>query len=192
MNDIMDIFTYLLDWRVADSFYWFSALVGSGFFIIQLFLSLVGIAIEEDFSEEAVLDAGKIKWLSKQALTGFFMMFGWSALTCRKEFNLNEALTISISLMCGIFAIFATGLIFKLAKKLHSSGTVFKIDETIGQEAIVYQRIPPFGCGKISVTIANFIREIDACSNDNIEIPSFVRVKIVNKVDDKTVLIERI
>lgn len=185
-QDIMSLQKLL----TGDSFYWCCALAGSGIFAIQFCLNLIGFGDLEDTDD--INDAGGFKWLSRQALTGFLMMFGWSALTCQKEFNLNGAPKIGIAILCGAIAVFATGFIFKIAKKLHSYGTVFKIEDTIGLEAVVYQRIPRDGVGKVSVYIENFIREIDACSNDQKEVPSFVRVKIINKVDDKTVVVEMI
>lgn len=180
------------EWMIGDSFYWFCALVGSGMFAIQFCLNLIGLGEQVDIDDGGIADAGKFKWLSRQAITGFLMMFGWGALTCQKEFNLERIPTIGIALICGVITILATGFIFRIAKKLHSNGTVFKIEDTIGQEAVVYQRIPRNGLGKISVCIENLVREIDACSSNSQEIPSFVRVKIINKVDDKTVAVETI
>jgi hypothetical protein len=161
-------------------------------FILQFGLNLIGLGDQEGFDEGAASDAGSFKWLSRQALTGFLMMFGWSALACENEFDLVGAPRIAIALLCGIIAIFATGYIFKVARKLHSNGTVFNIEDTINKEAVVYQRIPHGGVGKISVCVENFVREIDACSSDQGELPSFIRVRIMSKADDKTVVVERI
>lgn len=71
------------DHFTPDSFYWFCALTGFGLFLIQFCLNLVGIG-----NEESVNDAIHFKWLSRQALTGFLLMFGLSALTCEKEFGI--------------------------------------------------------------------------------------------------------
>ena len=189
------MFQYIMNlqnWITGDSFYWFCALSGTGMFVIQFCLNLIGLGDQEDVDDGGITDSGKFKWLSRQAITGFLMMFGWSALTCQKEFDLEGVPRVAIAFICGAIAIFATGFIFRIAKKLHSNGTVFKIEDTIGQEAVVYQRIPRNGVGKISVCVENFAREIDACSNGHKEVPSFVRVKIINKVDDKTVVVETI
>ena len=59
-----------------------------------------------------------------QAITGFLMMFGWTAITCQNEFGLQNTITIGISLAAGIFAALIIRSIFKLAKKLQSSGNV--------------------------------------------------------------------
>lgn len=182
----------LQNWIADDSLYWFCAIAGTGMFVIQFCLNLMGFSDQENIDDGGIADAGNFKWLSRQAITGFLMMFGWSTLTCQKEFNLEAPLSILIGLICGIAAIFITGFLFKMARKLHSSGLVFKIEDTIGLEAVVYQRIPCDGVGKISVCVENFVREIDAYSHGNKEVLSFARVKIISKVDDKTVSVEAV
>jgi hypothetical protein len=87
----------------------------------------------------------------------------------------------------GLITLLITGLIFRGAKKLHSSGTVFRIEDAIGKEAMVYQRIPKDGAGKISISLHNFTHEIDAVSSLQEELLSFTSVRIIEKVDEKTV-----
>ncbi len=168
-----------------DSIYWFCALAGSGLFAIQFILSLFG-AIAEDLEDSGEMD-GKFKFLSKQALTGFLMMFGWIGLTCQKEFALSGFHTIWISASFGIVAMLVTALLFHGAKKLRSSGTVFRIEDAVGLEAIIYQRIPKDGVGKITVSMNQFTHEIDAIAYE--DLPSFINVRIIKKADEKTVLV---
>ena len=172
-----------------DSLFWFSAIAGSGLFAIQFVLSLLGTSEGDDLGENGALDVAKIKWLSKQALTGFLMMFGWTALACKNEFGLALPLTVLISLLSGIATVFVTGFIFKGAKRLHSTGTVFDLDKSIGKEAVVYQRIPKIGTGKVSISIDRVLHEIDAVSLNGEEIDSFRSVLISKKIDDKTLAV---
>jgi hypothetical protein len=173
-----------------DSIFWFCALLGSGLFIIQFSLNLFGGDSHDDIDDGAgEIDSGKFKWLSKQGLTGFLMMFGFVGLTCRNEFELSGLSSIMISFAGGLTAIFITGLIFRGASKLRSSGTVFRIEDTIGKEATIYQRIPKNGIGKISVSLNNFTHEIDAMTNYTEDLPSFTHVQIIKKADDNTVLV---
>ncbi len=171
-----------------DFFFWFCALSGSGLFIIQVLLTLLGVMDHDDLNDNAELDAGKVKWLSKQAITGFLMMFGWSALACKYELGLPTAATILVACSAGLLAVLITGFIFRVARKLRSTGTVFRIEDAIGKEAIVYQRIPKDGAGKISISLHNLTHEIDAMSLGE-EVASFISVQIIKKVDDKTVLV---
>jgi len=169
-----------------DSLFWICALAGSALFVIQFLLNLFGGDMHDD--DSADFDSGHFKWLSKQAITGFLMMFGWIGLTCKKEFDCSLALSIIIALAGGLLSFFITGLLFRAAKRLRSPGAVFCIEDAIGKKATVYQRIPVNGTGKISISLHNLTYEIDAISNCG-EIPSFTQVQIIKKTDDNTVIV---
>ena len=170
--------------EIDDSLFWFCALTGSGLFLIQFLLTLIGDLDNESHS------INDFKWLSKQAITGFLMMFGWVGLTCKKEFECTNLTSSFIGFLCGIVAMVITGFIFKMAGHLKSSGTVFCIDDAIGKEATIYQQILKGEKGKISLSLNGFTHEIDAISLDE-EIPSFTPVHIINKVDDQTLIVAR-
>ncbi|MDP1607821.1 MAG: hypothetical protein Q8L98_00730 [Chlamydiales bacterium] len=171
-----------LDLVGSDPVFGYCALLGTSLFAIQLILNfLIG-----DVEGDGVL---QFKWLSKQALTGFLMMFGWIGLTCKKEFQVSMPVTILFAVLGGMVAVFLIGYLFALAKKLKSEGSVFRLEEAIGKEATVYQRIPKGGSGKITLSLHDLSYEIDAISQLAEEIPSFAQVQIINKVDDKTVLV---
>lgn len=165
--------------------YRFCAYTGSGLFAIQLVLAFLG-ANDDDFE-----GGYHFKWLSKQAIAGFLMMFGWVGLTCINELGFTTLFATFIATLAGLIATLIISLIFHLASKLRSSGTVFRIDEAIGKEASVYQRIPKGGAGKISLALSDLTHEIDAISNDGEEIDSFTKVKIINKADHRTVIVTR-
>lgn len=187
---MLDLFYKFDDLIKEDSIFWFCALSGSGLFIIQLALNFFGAGSHTHMDDQtSEFDTGKFKWLSKQALTGFLMMFGWVGLTCRREFELSGLSSAFVALGGGIIAICITGLIFRGAKTLLSSGTVFKIEDVIGKEAIIYQRIPRGGAGKISVSLHNFTYEVDAISHHQEDLQSFTSVQIIKKSDEKTVLV---
>ena len=172
-----------------DTIFWFSAIAGSGLFVLQFLLSLLGTSEGDDFGENGALDAAKIKWLSKQAFTGFLMMFGWTALACKNEFGLSLLLTVIFSFLAGLATVVITGYIFKGARRLQSSGTVFDLDKSIGKEALVYQRIPKQGAGKISISIDRVLHEVDAVSLNGEEIESFQSVLILKKIDNNTLAV---
>jgi hypothetical protein len=184
MSELQNIFS-------KDTFFWFFALAGSGMFAIQFLLTLFGLTdhhdhdIADDVHGHA--DTHGFKWITKQTLTGFMMFFGWVGLTCRKEFFFSNIASAAWGCAGGLIAVFVTALIFKMAKKLHSRGTVFKIEDAVGKEAVVYQRIPKKGSGKISLSLHHQTYEIDAVSAAQEEIASFSQVHIIKKEDDRTV-----
>lgn len=173
-----------------EAILWFCALVGSGMILIQFLLNLFGLT--EEHVDEIAIDALKFKWLSRQAISGFLMMFGWTGLACQHEFNLSLMPSLLIAFVAGVLTIIITSSIFKMAKKLHSPGSIFNIEEAIGKEAFVYQRIPKEGRGKITISLQNFTHEIDAVSLHQEELSSFTRVQIIKKLNNHTVVVTTI
>lgn len=170
----------------STSVYWISALVGTGLLIIQTLLSLIGADHHDEISAG---DDGSFEWLSKQAIAGFMMMFGWVGLSCIKEFDLSAFATNLIAVTAGLVTFFITGFLFKMARRLRSCGTVFNIDEAIGKEGEIYLEIPKGGSGKIVVSLQNFTHEIDAISLTGEKLNSFTKVQIIKKVNHHTVVV---
>jgi hypothetical protein len=186
-----DFITHLQITLSKDTFYWFCALAGSGMFIIQFFLTCFGIGHDHDMVDDSHghFDAQNFKWLTKQTFTGFLMFFGWVGLTCKREFAMSGGATAVWAAVGGLVAVFVTAFIFKMAKKLRSPGAVFRIEDAIGKEAFVYQRIPKNGIGKISISLHHHTHEIDAISMTHEEISSFTQVQIIKNMDDKIVIV---
>lgn len=180
-RSMADFITFLQTALSQDTFYWFSALAGSGMFIIQFLLTLFGIGDDQDVQN--------FKWLTKQTVTGFLMFFGWVGLTCKREFAMSNISSAVCAVAGGLIAVVITAFIFKMAKKLRSPGAVFRIEDAIGKEAYVYQRIPKNGLGKISISLNDQTHEIDAMAMTHEEIASFTQVQIVKKMDDKILIV---
>lgn len=173
-----------------DPFFWICALAGTGMFVIQFTLNLFGTDHHDDIDNASnEVDASKFKWLSKQAVTGFLMMFGWVGLTCKKEFALSGLASALFACVGGGIAIFVSAFIFKIARMLRSTGTIFRIEDAIGKEAVIYQRIPCGGIGKITVSLHHLTHEIEAISTAQEDLPSFTSVQIIKKADAKTVIV---
>lgn len=181
---------YLQVMIISDSFFWFCALTGIGMLIIQSLLNLIGFdEVLEGDSVEPSDQPGKVAWISKQGLSIFLIVFGWSAIGYQRQFGITGTSKWLLAIMTGLFAVFSTRFIFRLVTKLQHTTTVFNIDDVIGKEAIVYQQILFGGVGKVSVSINDFSCEIDAISF-NEELPSHTRVLIVQKADNKTVYVK--
>jgi len=176
---MLNFFRELLE---LDGVFWIAALAGTGFFLIQLMLSFFAD------SDDSIDDG--FSWLSKQSLTGFLMMFGWVGLTCRKEFAFGNPGSVGAGVMAGALTMVITGAIFKAAKKMKSSGTMFSIDDAVGKSAVVYQKIETGNVGRITISLHSITHEIDAISRENIE--SFAPVRVVEKIDEKTVRVESV
>jgi hypothetical protein len=186
IKEFFDYFNLLVS---KDTLFWFAALSGSGMLVIQFALNFLGIMDSESGDHGTDFDAREVKWLSKQALTGFLMMFGWIGLACKKELGLTTVFSSGFGFLGGMGALVMTGLIFKMAKKLHSPGDRFSLDDAIGKEATVYFQISKKGVGKISLSLYDLTHEVDALSLDGEDIASFTQVKIIKKADERTVFV---
>lgn len=167
------------------SIFWFCALAGTGMLVIQFLIALIG----GDQDDSSIETDGQFKWMSRQAFTGFLMMFGCVGLACYLQLRLSIVATFVSATSAGVGASLISALIYHFAKKAHSPGTVFKIEDAVGQEATVYQRIPANGAGKISIALHDFTHEIDAVSSSSEEIASFTRVQVIKTADAATVVV---
>jgi len=133
-----------------------------------------------------------LKLFSIHSISGFFMMLGWVGLACTKQLEYSPLTSIIIAFIAGIITMVATGLIFKWSLLLINPGSQFDIKKTIGQVATVYQRIPQKGLGKIQLEVDGMNREILAQSLNNNIIESFEYVKVLQVLDNETVIVEKI
>lgn len=173
----------------GDTLFLVAAFIGTGLFLIQLLFTAFGGSHSD--SDAGEFDALKFKWLSKQAVTGFLMMFGWLGLTATKEFEFSLLSSLGIALSGGALLLIITGSLFKGASKLHSPGSQFQIQDTLGKKGLLYQRIQDGNSGKVTILLNNMTYEIDALSETGEDIPSFTPVKITKIEDDKTVVVAR-
>lgn len=164
----------LIHWLESGDLFMILGYVGSGMLALQLVLGLFGFAEGDDF-----------EWVSAQAWGGFLMMFGFVGASILGE-GLGWACLGGVS--AGMGAAWVVRMVMKGAKKFESRGSSCKIEEVIGKEAVVYQRIPKGGVGKITVRFPHMMCEIDAVSEE--EISSFKRVVIVGKRDDATAFVK--
>lgn len=168
----------------SDQLYWSLAIGGSALFVLRLTMMLFGLASDD---HETVSDDSQFELLTMHSLTGFAMMFGWIGLGCLKQTALGPIGSCVMAFLAGIAMLFVTKFIFSVARKLISQGSDFQIQETIGKEAMVYQRIPEKGTGKVHVIVNNSLRELLAVSKTGEQIDSFQHVQIICVLNDQTV-----
>ncbi|CRX37912.1 hypothetical protein [Estrella lausannensis] len=173
----------------GDTLFLVAAFIGTGLFFIQLLFNAFGGGHSDDSNGE--FDTLQFKWLSKQAVTGFLMMFGWMGLTATHEFEFSLPSALGIALSGGALLLIITGSLFKGASKLHSPGSQFRIEDTLGKKGLLYQRIKDGNSGKVTVILNQMTYEIDALSETGEDIPSFTPVKITKINDDKTVVVAK-
>lgn len=192
-------FDFIAATDMLGKVFWVCAIFGSLFFIVRIILMLLGNDFDSNIDD---LDHGQhmsthsdaaFQLISINSLTAFIMMFGWGGLAAYIQYSLGNALSIIIATGSGFIAMFIIALLFKLAAGLTSKGAQFNIEDTVGLNASVYQRIPATGSGKVNVSMpGGILKELDAVSEDKVQIDSFKPVKVVKIVDNKTISVRQI
>lgn len=170
------------------------AIAGTAFFSMKVALMLLGGSLDGDGhdveqspgdtelhtdGEGSAFDTfDALKILSINSVAAFFAMFGWAGLSAHLQFQFGTVGSSLVALVCGSISMFLVAYLFLLLKKLSSAGASFNIQELVGQEAEVYERIPSNGRGKIQVTVNGMLREFEAESVSDATIDSFSTVRI--------------
>jgi hypothetical protein len=130
------------------------------------------------------------KFLSLQGLTAFFMMFGIVGLALLRA-NLWPLISISGGTVAGLFTVWVIGMIFTLMRQLQSEGTL-QIKNAIGQQGSVYLTIPANASGQVQVAVQGSLKIFDAISDDKKKIATGEKIKVVNVIDNKTLVVTKL
>ncbi|MBI9044494.1 MAG: NfeD family protein [Anaerolineaceae bacterium] len=191
-----------------EALYWAATIIGSTLFILRTLMMIFGggfddadvdLDMDGDFDfdgdlEDAHMGAAdsdfSFKLLSMQGLTAFFMMFGLVGLALLKA-SLAIFITILGGILAGLFAVWIISLIFAQTKHLQSDGTI-KIRNAIGQHGTVYLSIPENGSGQVQIPIQGSLKIFDAISKKQEKIPTGDKIHVIDVVDNKTIVVEKI
>lgn len=166
------------------------ALVASGFLAVQILMMIFGF--DMDFDSDIDVDAGDGGgFLSVRSLTAFFGGFGWAGLAARQAgWGGTESILLGVGVGVGFFVI--AGFLFVQARKLTSSGNV-DYGTSLGATGSVYLKIPAgrTGRGKVEVNASGRVSIVGALTDDETDIASNTRIRIIEVIDSSTVLVER-
>jgi len=184
------------NWFEALSFfekiYWTTALISSVIFVILIILTLIGGDADDmggDVDAEIEGDSGiGFQFLSFKNLMGFFTIFGWSGIACLDS-GFSTALTLFISIVCGLLMMTAMAALFYYLAKLQSSGTL-QLNNALNQIGEVYLTIGAnrSRIGKLSINVQGTLRELEALTDEKEDLVQGNVVK-VNEVTDNGILI---
>ena len=172
--------------------YWVIAVVSTVILLILLVLTLVGGDADDfggDVDMEIEGDTGiAFQFLSFKNLMGFFTIFGWSGISCI-DAGWPAWSTVLVSFVCGLVMMLVMAATFYYLSKLQSSGTL-NFKNAIGQVGEVYLTVGAnrSNIGKVSITVQGTLRELDALTDEevNLELGNVVRVK---EITDNGILI---
>jgi len=184
-------------WDGIEIFFLVCAVLGGAFVLLRLVLMFVGLGDDfdadgpdggGDFHHEDS-DAG-FRVLSLHSLTSFLLMFGLVALSLYRQSHLGVLIAVLGGGAAGCASVWLIGKLFAMFNRLQSSGTI-DVGDAIGAVGSVYLTIPAKGTGRVLVKVHNSLREYDASSSNETEIPTDTPVRVV-WVDGGILVVEEI
>ncbi len=182
----MEFFEGMTSWQQV---YWGFALVGSAVFAIQVLMTFIGMDGVSDLDTEMDAGFGDFQMFSLKAVVAFITFFGWGGVLIKTE---NQYISLAIALACGITMMVITAALLYYLMKLQHEGSEITTEDYLNRTANVYLSIPKCreGKGKITVNLDKCTREVYAMADE--EISSGTPVKIIESIDKKTFIVEKI
>ncbi len=200
----------MLEWwngleGVTQGFY-SAALFFSVFFVWQMIAALIGAddggadadaadggAVEDfdpDIQGASDSSLSAFRLLSLRSVLTFLTLFTWgTALYLDQGRSLNKAMGISV--LWGVVGMLSvTGLLYLFMKMVHN-GTK-RIESCIGAKGVVYVDISENGTGEVKVPVSNIMSHVKARSADGRKITSGTPVKVIRRLDQTTVEVDRV
>ncbi|MDW7657083.1 MAG: hypothetical protein SCM11_07905 [Bacillota bacterium] len=162
--------------------------------VIQTILLLVGLGTQGgsetgtdsqadgDFSDapdtEAAVDPG-LRLFTVRGLVAFFAIGGWVGIALI-DLNVHVVLASFLALAAGFMALALVAWIVKIALGLQSTGNL-DVRNAIGLTGRVYLSIPGGGrySGKVSLLLQERAVELDAITDDSVDIPTGSQIKVI-------------
>lgn len=140
-----------------------------------------GAAGHEAHAHEAM--AG-FKFLTVRGIFAFLVIFGWVGVALLAG-NTGTVLTVLISTVCGLAAMFLIALMFYGINRMQESGNI-NYRNAIGKTAEVYLFIPALrkGKGKVQLKLQERFIEADAVTDDEKTIKTGAQVLVSGVIGD--------
>jgi hypothetical protein len=177
--------------------YWCLALPFTLLLVLQLIASFFGADADGDIDTNFNDDhhhggeGGEFQIFTIKNFIMFFTIFGWTGLAAVYS-GIGNAWSVVLASVSGFIAMLIMATIFYFMSKLVDSGTL-KINNAIGKTGEAYLRIPASrsGMGKVTVTVQGSNRELDAMTNDALDIPSGAMIKVTEVINDQVLLVTK-
>lgn len=147
-----------------STFFLLCAVLGGGVLVLQVVLSLVGLA-DHDLALDGHAEAGDLlDLLSVRSVAAGLAFFGIGAMLM-ESLGVPALLAVPVGLAAGLAAAAAVTRIMRLMLRMESDGTV-DLAQALGAEGTVYLSIPGgrSGPGKVSLTVQGRLLELQAVS----------------------------
>lgn len=174
------------------------ALFGSLVLLIQLALAMLGLGGDHDidgdghveFGEHSDTGFGDFRLFSLRSIVAFITFFGWGGVIAW-NYGLRGISCLLIAIGCGLVMMFLTASLVYFLLKMQHSGNI-EPGDIIGSFGTVYLRIPGgrSEIGKVTAEVKGTSQEIIAVADE--EIPRGCSVKIIQHIDGRRFLVEKV
>ena len=189
-------------WNSLDTFarvYAFIAIPSTLVLIVQTILLMIGLNDGDDgldLTDNGLSDTpgdGGSDGLALFSIRGIMALLtvgGWSGLALYAS-GVNRPLTILISAVCGVAALFGIAYLMRATMKLQSNGNI-RLSHAIGKTGRVYIPIPATtqGSGKITLTLQERFLEADAVTTADRKLVTGEAVRVVATDDSGLLVVE--
>ena len=189
-------------WNSLDTFariYAFIAIPSTLVLVVQTILLMIGMNDGDDgldLTDNGMADTpgdGGSDGLALFSIRGIMALLtvgGWSGLALYAS-GVNRPLTILISAVCGVAALFGIAYLMRATMKLQSNGNI-SLSHAIGKTGRVYIPIPAStqGSGKITLTLQERFLEADAVTTADRKLVTGEAVRVVATDDSGLLVVE--
>lgn len=202
---------------VFEKVLWFIAIPFSVILIIQMILTFAGMgggdsdigtgdvgSPDHDLSGDPSTDSGSdspghfegevsFNFFTIRNFIAFFTLFGWAGIAAYNS-GVSIFWTIIIALFAGLVAMTLVSSLFYFLTKLQDTGGGLNIYNAVGQIGNVYIPIKAGGgnVGKIQVTVQGAVREMQALTRSEVDLPTGTVVKVTGIASGNIVVVEKI
>lgn len=193
--ELLDISSWWRSLAVFDKIFWSIAICFSILFIIQLLFSAFGGDVDDPSAigsaDEYIGDDVGIghQFFTVKNLIAFFTMFGWVGIAAHSA-GVNKGITILLAIAAGLAMVIIMVFLLRNVNKLRHSGTM-QIQNALNKVCETYLFIPPKrnGLGKVHIRIQGSLHELEAMTDDEIQIPTGKIVKVTGILNDQILLV---
>lgn len=174
--------------------YYGIAIVTSFLLLLQLLLTLFGLDADADadfdIADAADAHDSGISVFSVRSVTAFFTGFGWGGVVALRE-GLGVISATAVAVVAGGVLMTAVVALMRFLYGMRYSGTL-NYRNAVGAVGNVYLPIPPAmdGPGQVEVMVQGRLMVVQAFTRAGERIPNHARVRVVDTLDQQTLLVE--
>jgi hypothetical protein len=173
--------------------YWILTGISTLLFLIVLITTVMGTDSDDIGDVDAEVDAdtgSSFQFFTVKNLVAFFTIFGWSGIASF-DAGYSNAVTIAISIICGLAMMTVMAALFYYISKLTSSGTL-KMQNAINAIGEVYLTVGAnrSRIGKVQIKVQGALRELEALTDSDIDLKQGNVIKVVEVTNNGILIIE--